>query len=265
MRVAAGALGSPTRPCEVSLGPGWRHQGRGRQGMPNYRARSSGVGWTERWTQETWVRIPAQPQKSHNGWCGCAGRTAPCLENTPQVGSGATHFQGSHLDHELPASHLCSPLFLHPLPMPGRLYNDLGLHYAEMGLFWPAEQFFQEALKLCSREEASTQERAVLLQNLGAVYNALEQAERALRFHSEAADIYGGWCLFCCSSGTGWVARRHGGSEHSPLPSRVVAGAWMDSHAHTSGPERGQSTEFSCIPNSTLNGLGLLYSWSGSM
>ncbi|XP_078237169.1 tetratricopeptide repeat protein 24 [Pogona vitticeps] len=73
----------------------------------------------------------------------------------------------------------------------GKLYNDLGLHYAQTGLFRLAERYFHEALQLCRQDDVSGQKRAVLLQNLGAVYNALEQFERALSFHSEAADIYG--------------------------------------------------------------------------
>ncbi|XP_062998567.1 tetratricopeptide repeat protein 24-like isoform X2 [Elgaria multicarinata webbii] len=74
----------------------------------------------------------------------------------------------------------------------GKLYNDLGLHYAEIRRFEQAERHFDAALELCDRRgNFSIQKRAVLLQNLGATCNALEQFARSLRFHSEAADMYG--------------------------------------------------------------------------
>nr|XP_034987793.1 tetratricopeptide repeat protein 24-like [Zootoca vivipara] len=73
----------------------------------------------------------------------------------------------------------------------GKLYNHLGLHYAEMRCFRQAEQHFDAALRLCSGKGFSVQKKAVLLQNLGAACNALECFERALQYHSEAADMYG--------------------------------------------------------------------------
>ncbi|XP_053221256.1 tetratricopeptide repeat protein 24-like [Podarcis raffonei] len=73
----------------------------------------------------------------------------------------------------------------------GKLYNHLGLHYAEMRCFQQAEQHFDAALQLCSGKGFSVRKKAVLLQNLGAACNALECFDRALRYHSEAADMYG--------------------------------------------------------------------------
>ncbi|KAH0619788.1 hypothetical protein JD844_014047 [Phrynosoma platyrhinos] len=69
-----------------------------------------------------------------------------------------------------------------------KLYNDLGLHYVELGHFEAAERCFQEALLLCcgrcAGEEASEQRRAVLLQNLGAICNVQGHFARSLRYHS---------------------------------------------------------------------------------
>uniref|UniRef100_H3APS9 Uncharacterized protein n=1 Tax=Latimeria chalumnae TaxID=7897 RepID=H3APS9_LATCH len=73
----------------------------------------------------------------------------------------------------------------------GKLYNDVGLHYAELKCFSQAEQCFIEAMNLCSGGNFSIKKRAVQLQNLGAVNNALNQYEKSLRYHTEAADMYG--------------------------------------------------------------------------
>ncbi|XP_068128627.1 tetratricopeptide repeat protein 24-like isoform X2 [Hyperolius riggenbachi] len=73
----------------------------------------------------------------------------------------------------------------------GTLYNHVGLHYAEMKCFSQAEKCFTESLNLCSGNQFSIRRIAVLLQNLGAVDNALYQYEKSLRSHAEAADMYG--------------------------------------------------------------------------
>lgn len=73
----------------------------------------------------------------------------------------------------------------------GKLNNHLGLHYASMGCFALAEKHFTQAMNLCAGECFSIRKRAVLLQNLGAVYSALDQYGRSLEYHSQAADIYG--------------------------------------------------------------------------
>ncbi|XP_063782240.1 tetratricopeptide repeat protein 24-like [Pseudophryne corroboree] len=73
----------------------------------------------------------------------------------------------------------------------GTLYNHIGLHYAEMKCFSEAEKCFMESMNLCSGKQFSIRKMAVLLQNLGAVDNALYQYEKSLRSHAEAADMYG--------------------------------------------------------------------------
>lgn len=73
----------------------------------------------------------------------------------------------------------------------GKLYNHVGLHYAETMCFHQAGKYFIKAMQICSGANFSIRKRAVLLQNLGAVYNALCQYEISLRYHGEAADLYG--------------------------------------------------------------------------
>ncbi|XP_030044726.1 tetratricopeptide repeat protein 24 isoform X2 [Microcaecilia unicolor] len=73
----------------------------------------------------------------------------------------------------------------------GKLYNHIGLHYAEMKCFGQARQCFAESLDTCKGTSFSIRKKAVLLQNLGAIDNALGQYETSLRCHAEAADMYG--------------------------------------------------------------------------
>ncbi|KAM4036444.1 tetratricopeptide repeat protein 24-like [Anomaloglossus baeobatrachus] len=73
----------------------------------------------------------------------------------------------------------------------GTLYNHIGLHYAELKYFSQAEKCFTASLNLCNGKQFSIRKMAVLLQNLGAVDNALYQYEKSLRSHAEAADMYG--------------------------------------------------------------------------
>ncbi|XP_069622017.1 tetratricopeptide repeat protein 24-like [Ranitomeya imitator] len=73
----------------------------------------------------------------------------------------------------------------------GTLYNHVGLHYAELKYFSQAEKCFTASLNLCNGKQFSIRKMAVLLQNLGAVDNALYQYEKSLRSHAEAADMYG--------------------------------------------------------------------------
>ncbi|KAM4675947.1 tetratricopeptide repeat protein 24-like [Discoglossus pictus] len=72
----------------------------------------------------------------------------------------------------------------------GTLYNHIGLHYAEIKCFSQAEKCFTESMNLCCGSRFSIRKMAVLLQNLGAVDNALCQYEKSLRSHAEAADMY---------------------------------------------------------------------------
>ncbi|XP_075715557.1 uncharacterized protein LOC142750441 [Rhinoderma darwinii] len=73
----------------------------------------------------------------------------------------------------------------------GTLYNHVGLHYAELKYFSQAEKCFTASMNLCNGKQFSIRKVAVLLQNLGAVDNALYQYEKSLRSHAEAADMYG--------------------------------------------------------------------------
>ncbi|XP_043934398.1 tetratricopeptide repeat protein 24-like isoform X2 [Protopterus annectens] len=85
-----------------------------------------------------------------------------------------------------------------------KLYNDIGLHYVEMKFFRQAEECFTYSFSSCKRDAVNAQKTAVLLQNLGAVYNALHQYEKSLKCHAEAMEIYGalgktksqGHCLY---------------------------------------------------------------------
>ncbi|XP_053320249.1 tetratricopeptide repeat protein 24-like [Spea bombifrons] len=73
----------------------------------------------------------------------------------------------------------------------GTLYNNIGLHYAELKCFTEARKCFTESIKLCSGQQFAIRKMAVLLQNLGAVDNALYEYEKSLRCHAESADMYG--------------------------------------------------------------------------
>lgn len=84
-----------------------------------------------------------------------------------------------------------STLHFFHLMFSGTLYNNVGLHYAELKHFSQAEKCFTASLNLCNGKRFSIRKMAVLLQNLGAVDNALYQYEKSLRSHTEAADMYG--------------------------------------------------------------------------
>ncbi|XP_058851637.1 tetratricopeptide repeat protein 24-like [Acipenser ruthenus] len=73
----------------------------------------------------------------------------------------------------------------------GKLLNDIGLHYTELKSFNQAKECFTEALGSCSGMSFSIRKRAVLLQNTGAIHNAMNQYETSLKYHAEAADMYG--------------------------------------------------------------------------
>nr|XP_056722000.1 tetratricopeptide repeat protein 24-like [Euleptes europaea] len=98
-----------------------------------------------------------------------------------------------HPEDVLEALQVCSQLCMGitNLELLGKLHNHLGLHYAELKHFGQAEMHFAEALKLCSGENFTLRKGAVLLQNLGAIYNARGEPQQALKYHSQAADSYG--------------------------------------------------------------------------
>ncbi|XP_056670627.1 tetratricopeptide repeat protein 24 [Monodelphis domestica] len=69
----------------------------------------------------------------------------------------------------------------------GKLYNDLGLTYSQLGLLPLAAESFLRALPLCREPGA----KAVVLRNLGAAHNALGNFEEARDLHREAAALHG--------------------------------------------------------------------------
>ncbi|XP_052475265.1 tetratricopeptide repeat protein 24-like isoform X1 [Carassius gibelio] len=70
----------------------------------------------------------------------------------------------------------------------GKLLSDVALSFSQMRLFSEASDCYEQAIPLVS---SKPHRLAVVLQNLGAVYNALGQYQQSLRFHREAAALHG--------------------------------------------------------------------------
>ncbi|XP_067303832.1 tetratricopeptide repeat protein 24 [Pseudorasbora parva] len=70
----------------------------------------------------------------------------------------------------------------------GKLLNDVGLSFSQMRLFSEASECYEQALPLVA---SKPHRLAVVLQNLGAVHNALGQFQQAVQFHREAAALHG--------------------------------------------------------------------------
>ncbi|XP_064620014.1 serine/arginine repetitive matrix protein 1-like isoform X4 [Lineus longissimus] len=71
-----------------------------------------------------------------------------------------------------------------------KLYGDLGLFYTQCGDYGKACQCFQDALYIVKLVTTDKKKEAVIVQNLGAVYNTLGQYEEALNHHTAAAAMH---------------------------------------------------------------------------
>lgn len=71
------------------------------------------------------------------------------------------------------------------------MYNDLGLIFTQCKIYDKAEICFTLGLDEARKPNGDEKQQAVLLQNLGAIYNFLGDYRRSLQFHEEAARKYG--------------------------------------------------------------------------
>lgn len=71
-----------------------------------------------------------------------------------------------------------------------RLYSELGLIYMQCREFAKAATCFELALPLIDGPKTDQRLQAVILQNLGAIYNSLADYQRSLGFHEAAASLY---------------------------------------------------------------------------
>ena len=76
----------------------------------------------------------------------------------------------------------------------GKIYNELGLLYTQSTDYDHAQTCFEMALPLSRGPNGDKRQEAVILQNLGAVYNSIGDYQRSLGFHESAAALHGNYC-----------------------------------------------------------------------
>ena len=79
-------------------------------------------------------------------------------------------------------------LILYMIVFPGKLYNELGLMY------YKSATCFEMALPLNRPPQGDKCWEAIIIQNLGAVYNSLADYPRAVPFHEQAPALHGEYC-----------------------------------------------------------------------
>ena len=72
-----------------------------------------------------------------------------------------------------------------------KLLNEIGLKFTLISDYEEALICFNDSLSFCS--PTSREQKAHILQNLGAVYNRVEEYKIAISFHKESITAHGKW------------------------------------------------------------------------